>query len=78
MSDLLWIGSVLGALVGVAHAIYLLGVSAHEPRGRGAGIYRAIWAIGLWSLFGTYVLVLWVVGVIAYGLAGFWPNRRKA
>ena len=78
MSELLWIGSVLGAVVGVVHAVYLWRVSATEPQDRGAATYRGLWAVGLWTLFGTYVLVLWVVGVIAYGLAGFWPDRRKA
>jgi hypothetical protein len=75
MSELLWIGSILGAVVGVAHAVYLWRA---ESQGQGAAIYRGLWAIGLWTLFGTYVLVLWVVGVIVYGLSGFWPDRRKA
>lgn len=78
MSELVWIGSILGAAVGLAHAIYLWGVSATGPEGRSAAIYRGIWAIGLWTLFGTYVLVLWVVGLIVYGIAGFWPDRRNA
>jgi hypothetical protein len=49
-----------------------------EADSRGMAIYRGAWAIGLWTLFGTYVLVLWIVGVIAYGLVGFLPARREA
>ena len=78
MSVLLWIGSILGAAAGLAHSIYLWRQSTPETEGRGAAFYRGVWAIGLWTLFGTYVLVLWIVGVIAYGLAGFLPERRKA
>jgi len=49
-----------------------------EADSRSTAIYRGAWAIGLWTLFGTYVLVLWIVGVIAYGLVGFLPDRREA
>jgi hypothetical protein len=68
----------LGAAVGLAHANYLWRVSLQEADSRGTAIYRGAWAIGLWMLFGTYVLVLWIVGVIAYGLVGFLPARREA
>lgn len=78
MNELLWIGSVLGAAIGLTHAVYLWRASAYEGEGRGGAIYRGVWAFGLWTLFGTYVLVLWVVGLVAYGLAGYLPARRKA
>ncbi len=78
MSLLLWVGTILGAAVGLAHAIYLWRVSMQEANGRGTAIYRGVWAIGLWTIFGIYVLVLWIVGVIAYGLAGFLRARREA
>jgi hypothetical protein len=68
----------LGTAVGLAHAVYLWRVSMQEADSRGTAIYRGAWAIGLWTLFGTYVLVLWIVGVIAYGLVGFLPARREA
>lgn len=68
----------MGAAVGLAHAIYLWRVSVQGAEGRSAAIYRGVWAVGLWTLFGTYVLVLWVVGVVAFGLASMLPDRRKA
>jgi uncharacterized paraquat-inducible protein A len=68
----------LGAAVGLAHAIYLWRVSMQQANSRGTAIYRGVWAIGLWTLFGTYVLGLWIVGLIAYGLAGFRRARREA
>ncbi len=78
MSLLLWVGTISGAAIGLAHAIYLWRVSMQEANSRSTAIYRGVWAIGLWTLFGTYVLVLWIVGVIAYGLAGFLRARREA
>ncbi len=78
MSLLLWVGTILGAAVGLAHAIYLWRVAMQEANSRSTAIYRGVWAIGLWTLFGTYVLVLWIVGVISYGLAGFLRARREA
>ena len=78
MSLLLWVGTILGAAVGLAHAIYLWRVAMQEANNRSTAIYRGVWAIGLWTLFGIYVLVLWIVGVIAYGLAGFLRARREA
>ena len=78
MSLLLWVGTILGAGVGVAHAVYLWRASLQESESRSMAIYRGAWAIGLWTLFGTYVLVLWIVGVIAYGMVGFLPARREA
>jgi hypothetical protein len=68
----------LGAAVGLAHAVYLWRVSLQEAESRGTAIYRGAWAVGLWTLFGTYVLALWIVGVIAYGVVGFLPARREA
>lgn len=78
MSLLLWVGTILGAAVGLAHAVYLWRVSLQEAESRGTAIYRGAWAVGLWTLFGTYVLALWIVGVIAYGVVGFLPARREA
>lgn len=78
MSVLLWIGSLLGAVVGLAHAVYLWRVTAKDFGGRGMAVYRGLWAVALWTLFGTYVLVLWIVGVVAYGLMGSLPKRRRA
>ena len=78
MSLLLWVGTVFGAAIGLTHALYLWRVSLQESDSRSTAVYRGAWAIGLWTIFGTYVLVLWIVGVIAYGLAGILPFRREA
>ena len=65
-------------MIGLAHAVYLWRVSLRESDSRITALYRGAWAIGLWTIFGTYVLVLWILGVIAYGVGGLLPTRREA
>jgi len=76
MVEFLWIGSVLGAVVGVLHGIYLYrqqsaSAPANDPtRNRAVGLYYGLWAFVLWTLFGAYVLAFWILGAIA------WPIKR--
>jgi hypothetical protein len=70
MDVLVWIGTVLGAAIGLAHAAYLWRVTTQLGAGQGLALYRGAWAITLWTLFGSYVLVLWIIGAIAYGVSG--------
>ncbi len=68
---LMWAGSVLGVLLGLAHATYVFNIVANGVSPGGSpnyksAVYFAIWTFGLWVLLGTYVLVLWVVGVVLY------------
>ena len=67
----LWAGSVVGVLLGLAHAAYVYRVIANEtPAGTAPnhtrGLYFALWTFGLWIIFGSYVLVLWLAGVVLY------------
>jgi len=60
-------GTAVGVLLGLAHAAYVFrivtnGVSTNHPR----AIYFTVWTFALWVLFGPYVLVLWMVGVLLY------------
>jgi len=71
MSSVLWVGLIVGAVLGVLHGAYVYRVvstpgsaAAHARAG-----YHAIWTLALWLLFGTYVLVLWLVAVVAYAIA---------
>lgn len=67
----MWAGSVVGVLLGLAHAAYVYRVVANgmsldaEPN-HARGIYFAIWTFLLWILFGSYVLILWLAGVLFY------------
>jgi glycerol uptake facilitator-like aquaporin len=77
MAAVLWIGTLVGAVLGSAHAVYLYRtVTAQGPTATEGGsgrlhlqaAYYAIWTVFLWALFGAYVLVLWVISVIAYAV----------
>ena len=72
MDTLLVIGTVLGAAIGFAHAAYLWRSAAREGDAGVLTLYRGAWAIALWTLFGSYVLLLWLIGAIA---SGFSPRR---
>jgi hypothetical protein len=71
MNSVLWAGTVVGAALGLLHAGYVYrlistpgGAAAHARAG-----YYAVWTLALWLLFGTYVLVLWIISVVAYTIA---------
>jgi len=78
MSILLWTGTILGAAIGLAHAVYLWRTTRQGTGGAGVALYRGVWALALWTLFGTYVLVLWIIGVIGVALTGRLTGRRGA
>ncbi len=79
MDIVLWAGSALGVVIGLLHAGYIY--RRQSPRSwpdRIKAIYRGLWAFVLWVLFGSYVLVLWVVGALAYAAFKIVPRRRPA
>lgn len=64
-------GSILGVICGLAHALYVYRATSRssisDPRtGFTHPIIYALWTLGLWVVFGTYVLVLWAVGLLFY------------
>ena len=71
MISVMWAGTAIGAVLGMLHAGYVyramakIGGTAARVR---AGYY-ALCTFVLWLLFGTYVLVLWLVSVVAYAIA---------
>ena len=84
MDQLLWLGSALGAILGMLHGIYLYrqqaawALASGTTGGRAIGLYYGLWTFALWTLFGTWVLTLWVLGSIAYLVARLVPRRRPA
>jgi len=71
MNSVFWAGTLVGAVVGLLHAGYVYrvvsvqgGAAVHARAG-----YYALWTLSLWLLFGTYVLVLWIISVLAYTIA---------
>lgn len=67
----MWVGSVVGMFLGLAHAAYVYRVVANGAPADGEsnhtrGFYFALWTLGLWILFGSYVLILWLAGITLY------------
>lgn len=68
MNEFLWLGTSLGAGFGVLHAVQVYrGKVEEEGASIGRAGYFALWTVALWTLFGAYLLVFWIVGAI--GLA---------
>src|SRR5262249_48761620 len=75
MSSFLWIGTGLGAFFGLLHGTYLYRqhIALRSPA---TGLYYGLWAFILWTLFGAYVLVFWILGLIAYPIVRLAPGGR--
>ena len=84
MDLFLWTGSAFGAVLGVLHGAYLYREIAERAPAAGAkgvnarGLYYAVWAFALWTLFGSYILALWLVGSIGSSLVRLIPRRSAA
>lgn len=69
----------LGAIAGCAHAYGLLRArrrrtgADHSPSG---AVSVVLWTVGLWILFGTYVLSLWLLATITYAGTRMWQLIR--
>jgi hypothetical protein len=71
VTEVLWAGTLVGALLGLCHAVYVFRVIEAEAPAESAPSYTrpayyALWTFGLWVLFGSYVLVLWLTGLVFY------------
>ena len=66
---MIWAGSIVGIVLGLIHAVYVyrvVSVQTPETTDPMPAIYYALWTLVLWVLMGTYVLVLWLAGVVLY------------
>ena len=78
MDAILWMGTLVGVVLGCAHGVYVYRAMATDnmtaaeggPSGiRLRAVYYAFWTALLWVLFGTYVFVFWAISVVAYAIA---------
>ncbi|MEZ5830768.1 MAG: hypothetical protein R3D05_06275 [Dongiaceae bacterium] len=68
MNAFLLTGIVLGAAIGLTHAIQIFRERiASGHRGLPSAAWFAVWTGLLWTVFGPYVLAVWLLG--ALGLA---------
>lgn len=76
---LLQLGLALGAIAGAAHAYGLVRTfrrrsdADYSPSG---AVLVVLWTVGLWMLFGTYVLSLWLLATIVYAGTRIWQLVR--
>ncbi len=65
-----WLGTALGFAVGAIHAGYIISTqfSLPGPNATALALYRALWALALWTVFGSYLLVLWISGFVLRAL----------
>ena len=70
MDSFLLLGTGLGVLCGLFHAgqIYRTRL-ADAPGQSGSALIYALWALVLWTVFGSYLLAFWIVGAAGLGLA---------
>ncbi len=73
MTGFVWLGTCVGALLGTLHAVYVYQrIAAEPPAAATANSLRpatyAAWTLGLWILFGSYLLGLWLAGVVFYAV----------
>jgi len=63
---ILWTGTALGLAAGLLHATQIVtsGPTNSSPNEGIIRIYRAVWAVGLWTLFGAYLLILWLLALV--------------
>ena len=67
MSEFLLVGSAIGAAIGLVHATILFTQRTADGQSAAASIYSAGWALILWTVFGAYVLLFWLLGAILMG-----------
>ena len=78
MTLVLTIWTLVSSVIGLVHGSYIyrrvlaessIEVAEHPVAVRVQACYVALWTFGLWFLFGALVTVLWVISVVAYGIA---------
>ena len=74
MTYLIWLGTAAGLVAGLFHAAHLFLERTARPVAEtmAHAAYRAVWAVGLWTLFGAYLLALGLLGsilLLAFGRA---------
>ena len=84
MDQFLWLGTALGAVLGVLHAVHLYRQRAARVLTGGPGrqkaesLYYGLWAFALWTVFGAYVLGFWILGSVGLGISRLLSGRRTA
>lgn len=86
MANFLVVGCLVGMIIGLFHAWvdfsnrikmssrHLTETRAPEPM---SALYAALWLVALWTIFGAYVLALWLISLPIYALFGRFTRTVK-
>jgi hypothetical protein len=71
MSDFFMIGTLVGLVFGLFHAVYMYGLVASSTdsassNSRLAAVNFFLWTSVLWILMGAYLLGFWLISIIFY------------
>lgn len=69
MGDILFFGACIGGVIGALHAIHFVATRLAGPGSPLRTIWHGAWLLVLWTALGTYVLALWLIGVLVLVIA---------
>ncbi|MCG7522507.1 hypothetical protein [Ruegeria sp. Ofav3-42] len=70
MGDFFWIGTAIGAAIGLLNMLFILSSRLGQTGlNQAKTIWQGLWVWALWTVFGAYVLALWLLGVVFLGLS---------
>ena len=66
MSEFFYLSTFLGCVLGILHAVHILRHHSALPgtEAMATQINRALWAVVLWTIFGAYLVVFWLLGFV--------------
>lgn len=77
MTEFLWTGTVVGAVIGLLHMLHTFATQLGRPGLHPLKtLWQGVWTWGVWTLFGAYVLAFWIVGLICLGLSRLLNVKR--
>ncbi len=77
MSDFLWVGTVLGAVLGLLHMLHTFATRLGRPGlSPVKTLWQGSWTWALWTLFGAYVLAFWLLGLVCLGVSRVLHHTR--
>ena len=71
MNDFLLLGTTVGLLFGLFHAVYMSrlvasGGNSTAPGSLTTAFNFTIWTLALWLIMGGYLLAFWLIAVVFY------------
>jgi len=71
MSDFLLIGTLVGLVFSLFHAVYMYGLvssgaNTTSPGSTISALNFSLWTCALWILMGAYLLGFWLIAVVFY------------